>query len=91
MYKIPRGGSPARFRAAGPGPARAFRGRAGLPPPGRCLVFCIDLEYICIYLEICGYIFGVNNTMTVQQNTFPSICFINLDKLVLSISFRDYD
>ena len=41
MYKIPGGGSAARPRAAGPA-----RGGAGLPPPGRRLVFCIDLGYI---------------------------------------------
>ena len=34
------------------------RGRAGLPPPGRRLVFCIYLVYICIYLVyICIFLY----------------------------------
>ena len=40
----PGGGNPARPEPRAP-PARAARGRAGLPPPGRRLVFCIYLVY----------------------------------------------
>ena len=36
---------PGQAPRRGPGPARAPRGRAGLPPPGRRLVFCIYLVY----------------------------------------------
>ena len=44
--------------------SRAARGRAGLPPPGRRLVFCIYLVYlvyICIYLDIFWYFFRFRN------------------------------
>ena len=37
----------------------AARGRAGLPPPGRRLVFClylVYLVYLCMYLDIFEYI-----------------------------------
>ena len=43
---------PGQAPRRGPGPARAPRGLAGQPPPGRRLVFCIYLVYICIYLHI---------------------------------------
>ena len=52
----PGGGGPARPRGARAGPGPAPRGRAGPPPPGRRLVFCICLVYICIYLVYILYI-----------------------------------
>ena len=51
---------PRRWPGGGQAGRPAARGRAGLPPHGRHLVFCIYLVYlvyICIYLDICWYIF----------------------------------
>ena len=49
---------PGQAPRRGPGPARAPRGLAGQPPPGRRLVFCIYLVYICIYLVyICIFLY----------------------------------
>ena len=50
---------PGQAPRRGPGPARAPRGLAGQPPPGRRLVFCIYLVYICIYFVYISYIFRI--------------------------------
>ena len=72
IYKIPSGGQAAAARpgpepqAAGPRPARAARGRAGLPPLGILYIYCISCIYLDIFRYICciyfWYFFGMVTT-----------------------------
>ena len=59
IRRRPGGGSPARPQAAGPGPARAARGRAGLPPGSLYIaISCIHpcLVYFLVYFLL--HVFG---------------------------------